>query len=212
MAEETTTTTTEETETTTTAEEAKHEETVPFDRFQQVNRKAKEAADGRKAAESEAAKLRQQLEDRESAGLPEVEQMKKRLEAAEKRAEENERKANEAEASVARASKDRWVTAAAQAQNFADPTDASAFLNLDDIEDEKDAERAVKRLATAKKHLVKAEGPTLPGRVLENGKPVARDQAAQIDQRQAAIDQEAESLMEGLRQTSTFQRIAAEQS
>lgn len=147
------------------------EESVPFERFKQVNTKAKEAAERAKALEREVAEMRRQMEERETAGLPELEQMKKRLEAAERRAEENDRKAQQAEAKVVNAQRERWITAAAQAANFADPSDAAAFLNLDEIEDEKDAERAVKRLAQSKKHLIKPDGPTLPGKVLENGRP-----------------------------------------
>lgn len=189
-------------------QEAAREETVPYERFAQVNRKAKEAGEAQKAAEKQLADLRAQLEERETAGLPELDQMRKRLEAAERRAEESERKATEAEAHVARSRKERWITAAAAAQNFADPSDAAAFLSLDDIDDEKDAERAVKRLAAAKKHLIKPEERKLPGRVLEGGQPVPLGTDGRPDPAAQQRQEEASMLLDGLRGTQTFQRIA----
>lgn len=146
------------------------DQSVPYERFAQVNKKAKEAADRAKQLEKQMADLQAQMEERESAGLPELERERKRAEQLEKRIQDAEKRADEAEQRVQRTQRERWVAAAAQAQNFADPSDASAFVNLDDIEDEKDAERAVKRLAGQKKHLLKAEEPVLPGRVLENGR------------------------------------------
>lgn len=174
-----------------TATEAttKAEESVPYERFAQANRKAKEAADAAKAAQRQIDDLKRQVEERESAGLPELERMKKQLEAAERRAEENERKAQETETKLVRSSRERLVTAAAREAGFADPTDASAFLDLDAIEDEKDAERAVKRLAQQKKHLLKSDEPKLPGKVLENGRPAA-PQGTPGGSRTAAADRE----------------------
>lgn len=168
MSEETTTPPGEAT--TPTPDEGKtHEETVAYERFQKVNQKAKAEAERAKTLERELSDIRAQLEERESAGLPELERMKKEMERIQKRAEEAEAKATEADSMLARSRKERWVTAAAAAQSFADPSDAAAFLKLDDIEDEKDAERAVKRLAGQKKHLLKSEEPQIPGRVLQNG-------------------------------------------
>jgi hypothetical protein len=190
----------EETATTTATEEKppETEQTVPYERFKQANTKAKEAADKAKELERQVAELREQVQERENQGLPELERLKKDMERAEKRAEEAERKAAEADAKVARTTKERWVTAAAQDQNFADPSDASAFVNLDDIEDEKDAERAVKRLASQKKHLLKAEEAKLPGRVLKDGQRTERDG----ERPKSAIDPEAEAqaLAQGLGQ------------
>jgi hypothetical protein len=162
MAEDTTTTE-ETTETTETAEDQR----VPYERFQQANKKAKEAADRTKALEKDLADLRAQMDERETAGLPELERERKRAEQLEKRAAEAEQRATAAEQRVTRTQRERWVSAAAK--DFQDPEDASAFVNLDDIEDEKDAERAVKQLAKRKPHLLKAEETKLPGRVLANG-------------------------------------------
>lgn len=146
------------------------EETIPYARWEADHKKAKEAQDKARKLETEMAELRAQMEERESAGLPELERMKKDLERAAKRAEEAEQRAEQHERALTRTTRERWVTAAAK--DFTDPADASAFLDLDSIEDEKDAERAVKALAKRKPHLLKAEEPNLPGRVLANGQRV----------------------------------------
>jgi hypothetical protein len=174
MADDTTTTTDvpEQGETTTTAD-TKAEESVPYERFQKANQQAKEAKAAAQAAQKRADELQRAMEERESAGLPELEQMKRRLEQAEKAREAAEQKAQETDARLARTTKQSWVTRAAAEANFTDPSDAAAFLDLDGIEDEKDAERAVKRLAGQKKHLIKVEEKALPGRVLENGRQPA---------------------------------------
>lgn len=188
MAEEATTTT-EET-TTETTETTKEDQRVPYERFQQANAKAKEAAEKATKLEKDLADLRSQLEEREHAGLPELEQAKKKLEQAEKRAEEAEKAKQDADVRLVRTEKERWVAAAAQEQKFADPSDAAAFLNLDEIEDEKDAERAVKRLAGQKKHLLQGDEKVLPGKVLADGRKAAPPaQASAIDS-----NAEAESL------------------
>lgn len=153
------------------AEEKKHEETVPYDRFQKANQKAKDAADKVRSLSDEMAQLREQLEMKQS-GASDVEQMQRRLERAEQRAQEMERKAEEASAEAANTRKERWIASAASAQNFADPSDASAFLDLSEIESQGDAERAIKRLAKSKSYLVKSEERQLPGKVMEDGKPV----------------------------------------
>lgn len=169
MSDAPTTTPTPEGEGSTTTVET--EKTVPYERFDKVNKAAKEAKAQTAELQRQMTELQAQMEERESAGLPELERMKKDMERVQKRADEAEAKAAAADTKLARSQKERWVTAAAK--DFADPSDAAAFLNLDDIEDEKDAERAVKRLATQKKHLLKTEEPQLPGRVMQNGQPTS---------------------------------------
>ena len=175
--------------TTTTTTEVETEKSVPYERFDKVNKQAKEAKAQAAQLSKDMAELRAQMEERETAGLPELERERKRAEQLEKRAAEAEKRAEEAAATVLKGQRERWVTSAAAAQNFADPSDASAFLNLEDIEDEKDAERAVKRLAGQKKHLVKADEPNLPGRVLQNG------QATVPAVKNGGIDPNAEAQM-----------------
>jgi chromosome segregation ATPase len=174
---------------------------VPYERFQQANKKAKEAADRSKALEKDLADLRAQMEERETAGLPELDRERKRAEQLEKRAAEAEQRAQDTENRLNRSQRERWVTAAAK--DFTDPEDASAFVNLDEIEDEKDAERAVKGLAKRKPHLLKAEDRQLPGRVLRDGQTTTADPSrptSNID-----LSEEARMLSEGLRRFATPQ-------
>lgn len=201
MSEETTAPEGEATTAAAATQEKGHEETVAYERFQKVNQKAKAEAEARKAADKKVAELMAQIEDRESAGLPELERLKKDMERAQKRADEAEAKAAEADKKLARSTKERWVTAAAQEQKFADPSDAAAFLNLDDIEDQKDAERAVKRLAGQKKHLIKSDEQQLPGRVLQNGQATT----SSPQPRGFDLNEEAQKLADGLKQFASKQ-------
>lgn len=189
-------------DTTATAEEptaeaeAKHENTVPFERFQKVNQQAKEAKQQAAQLAKDIADLRAQMEDRETAGLPELERERKRAEQLEKRAAAAEQKAAESDGRLAMITKRSWITAAALAQGFLDPSDASAFVDLTEVDDEKDAERAVRDLAKRKKHLLKGDEPTTPpGRVLQNGRPTPSSNPG-LEQATA----EAEMLSNGLKQ------------
>jgi DNA repair exonuclease SbcCD ATPase subunit len=170
MAEEATTDPAETQETETTATSTEEEQRVPYERFQSANKKAKEAADRAKALEKELGELRSQMEARESDGLPELDQAKKRAEQLEKRAAEAEQRAEETETRLQNQERERWVTAAASKQNFIDPDDASRFVDLSDIESKEDAERIVKRVAKDKKHLIREGDKPLPGQVLGNGR------------------------------------------
>jgi DNA repair exonuclease SbcCD ATPase subunit len=184
----------EPTEPAATTEQPTDDQRVPYERFEQVNKKAKEAAERATTLETQLKDLKAQLDDRESAGLPELDRLKKDMERVQKRADEAEARAAAADTKLQRTSRERLITAAAQAQNFADPSDASAFIDLDAIEDEKDAERAVKRLASQKKHLLKVDEPTLPGLVLKDGKRTEK-KPGDID-----VSAEAQMLADGLKQ------------
>ena len=184
--------TTAQAEETTAATETETEKSVPYERFEKVNKQAKDAKAQAAQLAKDFAELKAQMDERETAGLPELERERKRVEQLEKRAADAEAKAAETDAKLARTVKERWVTAAAK--DFTDPGDAVAFLNLDDIEDEKDAERAVKRLAGQKKHLLKSEDPVLPGRVLQNGQATTPN-AGGFD-----LGREAQKLADGLKQ------------
>lgn len=190
-------------ETTTETEEAKttetEEQSVPYERFQQVNRKAKDNADRAKSLEKDVADLRSQMEERESAGLPELDRERKRAEQLEKRIADAEKRAEDAEQGVARARRERLVIAAASTLNFANPSRAHRLVDgLDDIDDSDAAEKAVKRLAKSDPYLVKTES-TQPqiGRVLTDGKTVDRSA-----ERNAAgvLKSDAEAVSEGLRE------------
>lgn len=175
--------------------EPEHEQTVPYERFQKANQTAKQAKDEAKALRDELAGLREQVE-LNGAGASEVEQMKVRLKRAEEKAQQAEEARLASEEKVLNADKQRWITSAASTANFADPSDASAFLDLTEIESPKDAERAIKRLASSKKYLVKQEERQLPGKVLEGGKAVTQ----QDGRPPVGIDpmKDANAIVEGL--------------
>lgn len=146
---------------------------VPYERFEAVNTKAKEAAERAKTLEGELASLRAQMDERETAGLPELERERKRAEQLEKRAQDAESRAEAAETAKVRSQRERIVLAAAK--DLDDPSDAlryPEFVNVDDIEDADQAERAIKRLVKAKPKLLKDDGTDRPaiGRVLQDGR------------------------------------------
>lgn len=194
---------TEEPQGTEQEQERDTEQTVPYERFRQANTQAKEAKQAAKAANDQLAEMKRQLDEvqeQATAGLPELEQLKRRLEATERRAEEQEKRASEASSALQNTRKERWLMAAASSQNFADPADASAFVNLDEIEDEKDAERAIKGLAKSKKYLLKSEERQLPGKVMEDGKPVTTQQGS-------GARPQMEALQQGLRQFASQEAL-----
>ena len=180
-----------ETATTTTTTTVEEDQRVPYERFDKVNKKAKEAAERATALEKQMADLKAQLDERESAGLPELEQTRKRLEQAEKRAAAAEKAAEERDHAVKLSRAERLVISAAK--DFQDPEDATRFVGLADIEDADQAERAVKRIAKAKPHLLKAEDAKIPGKVLKDGRAVT---AATADPLRAADEEAARAMLD----------------
>lgn len=162
---------------------------VPYERFQKANQQAKEAKDRASKLERDMAELKAQIEERDQQGLPELDRERKRAEQLEKRIADAEKRAEEADQKVARTQRERWVAQAAAKQNFVDPDDAARYVDLGDIEDSDQAERAVKRVAKAKEHLLRKEDPQLPGRVLENGR------TATTQKQDGTIDLDAEAQM-----------------
>lgn len=181
----------------TTGESGATEDHVPYERFKQVNSKLKRAESQGERLQQQITDLQQQMQEREQAGLPELDKLKQRLEAAEQRAKEADARASEADTKLARTVKERLVVAAAK--DFADPGDAVAFVNLDEVDDERDAERAVKALAKRKPHLLRAEEAKLPGKVLEDGRAVRAGQAGQGQQQGPDLLAEAEMISQGLK-------------
>jgi phage gp16-like protein len=143
-----------------------------LERLNKESGKRKEAQERADKLEKDLADMRAQLEQHEQLGLPEIDRMKNELEKTAKRAEEAEKRAQEFEQQATNTRKERWITAAANSQNFVDPDDAVRYVDLKDIETADDAERAVKRVAKQKEHLLKKDSAPLPGRVLENGRAV----------------------------------------
>lgn len=166
-------TTVEETAETTT------EDTAGVEKQAFLERLNKESAK-RKDAEKRLKDLEARLEAKESEGLPELEQLRKKAELAEKRAVEAETAAEERAREIKLSKAERLVLAAAK--DFRDPDDATRFVDLSEIEDADAAEKAVKRVAKAKPHLLKGEERKIPGKVLNNGREVERTKPTGIDQ------------------------------
>ncbi len=176
---------------------AETEQTVPYERFQKVNAQAKEAKQAAAEMQKQMADLKAQMEERETAGLPELERERKRAEQLEKRATEAEARAEAQEKAATKASRERMVLAAASSVGFDEADDALRYpehVNLDEIESASDAERAVKRLAKARPKLLKADEPKLPGRVMQNGQPATAAKTGGIDP-----FSEAQQLADGLK-------------
>lgn len=183
-----------------TPETTEEDKRVPYERFEQVNKKARENADRASAVEKQLSELQAQMQEREEAGLPELDRERKRAEALEKRVTDAENRALAAEESVQSSRREQWIVAAAAAQGFANPAKAHKMLDdLGSIEDATQAERAVKNLAKSDAYLLKAEDATLPGRVLENGKPPA-EKPADGAQDKAGLGRELLANMLGDRQ------------
>jgi len=176
---------------------------VPYERFQQANTKAKEAADRATALGKELAEFKAQMEARDEASLPELERERKRAESLEKRIADAEKRAEAAEQSVQQTKREQWVSAAAAKEGFANPAVASRLLDdLNGIEGPEQAERAVKRLAKAERWVLKTEDTALPGKVLDNGRP-AEQAPSPEDQRadqKAGLGAELHAAMFGNRQ------------
>jgi len=149
MAEENTSTTT----STTTSTDAPAERTVPYTRFKEVNDRL--AAE--KQARSELEDRISQLEDRDKT---DVERLTRELEKAQKRATEADERAASLEQARERDSKLGLLSAAAAKLKFHDPTLAGQIVNLEEIEDAKAAEAAVKALAKERPYLVQQEDQT----------------------------------------------------
>lgn len=144
--------------------EVDEEPRIPRERLNQEATK-------RKAAEKQLKEMQARLDELEASGLSEVEQTKKRLEAAEKRAQEAEKAREEVERKATLGTRRSWVTEAATEAGFEYPSVAANLdeVDLDAIETADDAARVIKRAAKKYPKLLKAEEPTLPGRVLQNG-------------------------------------------
>ena len=168
-----------------------------LDRLNKESAKRKDAEKRATDVESQMAELKAAMEERDQAGLPELERERKRVEQLEKRAIDAEKRAEETERNLTRSTRSSLVTAAAAKAGFDDPSDALRFneyVNLDEIEDASDAERAVKKLAKAKPRLLADQEPVLPGRVIKDGDPVAK---ANVGMQQ--IDEDTAVVVDGLK-------------
>lgn len=169
--------------------EATKNQKVPYERFEEVNSRAKKAED-------ELASLRDKLIEFEDRDKSEVE----RERAARERAESQ---LTDLVGKVTALEKGAWVRSAAAELAFHDPEDAVTYLysKLAGVEDEREAKRLVKKLAENKKHLVrgehKQERPTL-SRVFGNEQQQQNGQQQAQNPAQAAAQAEMK-FAEGLR-------------
>lgn len=132
--------------------------TVPYDRFAQVNQQAR---DYKNQLDELSGRL-QELEDKDKTDLDRERTQRERAQT----------EAQELKSRLQNLERGSLVRAAAAEAGFIDPDDAVGFVSLSEIESDKDAEQAVKRLAKRKAHLIKQESPPPQiGRVLANGQP-----------------------------------------
>jgi hypothetical protein len=184
-------------ETAATTPEPDVETQAFLDRLNKESGKRKDAEKKASDLEKRLADLETQMQERENAGLPELERERKAREQMEKRLADAEARAAEKDASVLRMQRENWVAAAAADAGFVNPARAARLVDdLDSIDSASDAERAVKRLAKSDQYLLKTEEKPLPGRVLEGGRPAAPGTSAT---RGIDTNAEAETLYEGLK-------------
>lgn len=125
--------------------QGKDEQRIPYTRFEEVNKRAKQA-------EKELDDLRNKILEFEDRDKSEVERERSARQRAESQLGELMNKVTGLE-------KGAWVRSAAAELNFHDPEDAVSHLreNLTSLEDQRDAKRLVRKLADSKKHLVREE-------------------------------------------------------
>jgi hypothetical protein len=167
---------------------------VPYERFEEVNNRAKKAS-------QELEELRSKLIEFEDRDKSEVE----RERAARERAESQ---LSDLMGKVTSLEKGAWVRSAAAELGFHDPEDAVTHLysDLGRLEDQREAKRLVKQLASTKKHLVEQKDeqrPTPVSRVFagEQTQPNGQNgngQSPQASQAQRAAQAE-QQFAEGLR-------------
>lgn len=126
--------------------------TVPYSRFDEVNK-------AKKAAEAELDKLRKQAEDAANATLAEQKRFEELYQKEQAKAAALEKRFEEMQAQVKRDRIMAAIEAAARAADFADPADAHVFLDVGSIEigedgKVKEVETLVKNLAKSKPYLV----------------------------------------------------------
>lgn len=144
--------------------DTQQEVAIPKSRFDEVNKRAKDA-------EKELATLRKQAEDAEKAKLAETNQFQKLYETEQAKAAQLEAQVTEMITKAKLGTVKSAIEAAARAAGFADPGDAHVFVDVNSIEiDEatgkaKGVEQLVKDLVKAKPYLVAPATPA-PG----NGK------------------------------------------
>ena len=160
------------------------EQRVPYARFEEVNKRAKQA-------ERDAQDLRERLlqfEDRDKSEVERERDARVRL----------EQRLTQLETENVAMQKGSWIRSAAAEANFHDPEDAFSLLRdqLGGFEDERDARKAVQRIAQQKKHLVKGDEKQQrsPVSALFQGQGVKQDGQGQQQRRQLSPAEQAQQV------------------
>lgn len=158
MAEETTT---EETTEETTTEETTEDQPLSAEEAKALREESQRNADEANRLKRVAAENAKKAKDAERAAKQAAEEKAKQDGDWQKVAEEKEREAAEAadrakqaEDSLATFERTNRVNSLASRLKFRDPTDAAKFLSVEEQDDERKAEAALKRLAREKPYLV----------------------------------------------------------
>jgi hypothetical protein len=154
-------------------------------------------------AEREKRDLQERLEALEQKDQSELERERKARERAE---QENQSLASKVE----QLEKGSWVRDAAAAADFHNPSAAASFLDLSEIEDAADAQRAIKDLAKREGYLVKPAEEPKPqvGQVLKDGQTVQQPrspQEAAAIQEQTIRERDAEAVTQALTEIGVYQ-------
>lgn len=177
-------------------EQGKEDQRIPYTRFEEVNKRAKQA-------EKELEDLRNKILEFEDRDKSEVD----RERSARQRAESQ---LGELMTKVTSLEKGAWVRQAAADMDFHDPEDAVSHLreNLPSLEDQRDAKRLVRKLADQKKHLVREanKDDRRPIGQVFAGQQVQQQQAGQAQRtpQQIAAERELEFAQGLSQQLSRF--------
>lgn len=164
--------------------------TVPYERFQEVNRAAK-------AAKDELSQLKGRLDELDNRDQSELQRERKKR-------EQFEREAGELSQRLTQTERQGWLREAARDLKFDDPDDATAFINVANVEDPDDAVSAVKDLAKRKPKLLRSESPPAEiGQVVRNGQQVRRENGQPQQGQSAALDPQAAEFLNQLNDAKT---------
>lgn len=149
------------------------EQTVPYERFSQVNQQLRDA-------QALAERLQNEATQRQRQGLSELDQIKAQLADEQAKVSTLEQERDSARGEVTNLTRGGWVRSAASAAGFHDAEDAIARIDLGEIKTEAAAKREVEALAERAKHLVRqpddgkppASGDLLQ-QVLDRGRPAS---------------------------------------
>ena len=180
---------------------------TPADEQEKDQEKDKQPADSNLRGELERRKEAQKRAEKELADLREKilefeDRDKTELQRAQERATRAETQLGELSSRITAMEKGAWVRSAAAEFNFHDPEDAVVNLSgmLGEFEDQREARRAVEKLAKTKSHLIREDKPADKpriGQVLNNGQPQTNpQQVAQMNPAQAAYQQAAQREIE----------------